>query len=42
MCYVKGWSQKGQSEKVTDGVDGETLYRKEIAGAPGRTRTRDT
>jgi len=34
--------QKRQTSRVTNGVNGETLSRKEITGAPGRTRTRDT
>jgi len=34
--------QKRQTSRVTNGVNDETLSRKEITGAPGRTRTRDT
>jgi len=36
---VTNWSQKGSAKEVAKGVEAETLYSKEIAGAPGRTRT---
>jgi len=39
---VTNWSQKEEIEEAGKRVDGETHFNKEIAGAPGRTRTRDT
>jgi len=34
---VTNWSQKGEMGEGTKTVEAETLYHKEIAGAPGRT-----
>ena len=38
---VTNWSQRREMGEGTKRVEAETLYHKEIAGAPGRIRTRD-